>query len=59
MIKGIQIQEILNSRSQKSIKVILKTNKGMFYGCAPSGASTGKYEARTTSNKIAIKEFDK
>jgi len=59
MIKDINIQYILNSRKQKTIKAVIKTEKGIFYGCAPSGASTGRYEAKISSNKIAIQKFNK
>jgi len=59
MIKDIKIQEILNSRKQKAIRAVIKTNNGTFYGNAPSGASTGKYEAKISTNKIAIQRFNK
>jgi len=59
MIKAISVQEILNSRKEKTIRATIKTEKGTFYGNAPSGASTGKYEVKTSSNKIAINQFEK
>lgn len=59
MIKSISVNEIFNSRKKKSIHAIIKTEQGAFYGNAPSGASTGKYEAKTSSNKIAIQRFNK
>jgi len=59
MIKRISIDQVLDSRKNRQIRAILYTNTGTFYGCAPSGISTGKYEAKVKSNSIAIKEFEK
>lgn len=43
-IYNIQVQAIENSRKEKTIKVIIKTDYGMFSTSAPSGKSKGKYE---------------
>lgn len=45
MIKNITAREILDSRGNPTVEVELETKDGVFYGKAPSGASTGKYEA--------------
>jgi len=44
-IKSITAREILDSRGNPTVEVELTTEAGVFYGKAPSGASTGKYEA--------------
>ncbi len=59
MIKDIKIYQIYNSRKEKILKVVMKTGNGTFFANAPAGASRGKYEARTTSNMAAIREFAK
>jgi enolase len=45
-IRGVKALAILDSRKQKTIKVIIKTKKGKFKTSAPSGKSTGKFEAK-------------
>ncbi|MEF8847062.1 MAG: phosphopyruvate hydratase [Candidatus Paceibacterota bacterium] len=45
IIKNIEAREILDSRGNPTVEVELTTEAGVFYGKAPSGASTGKYEA--------------
>lgn len=45
-IKKIEAREILDSRGDPTIEVDLKTNDGVFRSSVPSGASTGKYEAK-------------
>lgn len=44
-IKSIEAREVLDSRGNPTVEVELVTKNGTFYGKAPSGASTGKYEA--------------
>ena len=44
-VKSIKAREILDSRGNPTVEVELETEGGTFYGRAPSGASTGKYEA--------------
>jgi enolase len=44
-ILKIQARQILDSRGLPTVKSIIKTKKGFFSGIAPSGASTGSYEA--------------
>ena len=44
-IKGIKAREILDSRGNPTIEVMLETEDGAFVDSAPSGASTGKREA--------------
>lgn len=44
-ITNIKAREILDSRGNPTVEIELHTEDGVFYGKAPSGASTGKYEA--------------
>ncbi len=44
-IKNIKAREISDSRGNPTVMVELTTDKGVFFASAPSGASTGKYEA--------------
>ena len=44
-IKGIKAREILDSRGNPTLEVMLETEDGAFIDSAPSGASTGKREA--------------
>lgn len=46
MIKKIKGEEILDSRGNPTIEVQLTTDFGVFRASVPSGASTGKYEAK-------------
>jgi enolase len=57
MIKDIRLTWIYNSAKQKTIKVFLKTDKGMFVASNPSGKSKGKYEAKPLDIKIIFKNF--
>lgn len=43
-IKEVEGKIIKNSRKEKTIEVIVKTQKGSFSASAPSGKSKGKYE---------------
>jgi enolase len=45
IIRKIVAREILDSRAFPTVEVDLYTDKGMFRAAAPSGASTGIYEA--------------
>ncbi|MFH1656460.1 MAG: phosphopyruvate hydratase [Candidatus Nealsonbacteria bacterium] len=45
-IKSIRAREILDSRGNPTVEVELETNDGFFIDSVPSGASTGKYEAK-------------
>ena len=59
MIKSIKAKEILNSRIEPTVKVELKTEKGVFEASVPSGASTGKYETKELSSLKAIRNIEK
>jgi len=59
MIKSIKAKEILNSRIEPTVKVELKTDKGLFQASVPSGASTGKYETKELSSLEAIENIEK
>lgn len=53
MIKDLYIVPNYNSRGERTLKVFLKTENGIYSGCAPSGKSRGKHEAKTLDiNKI-------
>ena len=54
MIKSIKAKEILNSRIEPTVKVELRTDKGLFEASVPSGASTGKNEAIALEARKAI-----
>ncbi len=45
-IKGVSAKSILDSRKEKTIQITIKTNAGVFSSSAPTGKSTGKYEAK-------------
>lgn len=57
MIKDIAILPIYNSRGEKTIKVFVKTDLGLFSACSPSGKSKGKYEAKTLEVDKILKFF--
>jgi enolase len=59
MIKDIILSEIYNSCKDKTIKVSIKTEKGIFSASPPSGTSTGKYEAKTLGIEEIKKNFPK
>ena len=54
-IKKILAREILDSRGNWTVEVELETPQDLFRDSAPSGASTGKYEAPTVSPEEAVK----
>ncbi|KAL6990443.1 Beta-enolase, partial [Sarracenia purpurea var. burkii] len=45
LITKVKARQILDSRGIPTVEVDLHTNKGMFRASAPSGASSGMYEA--------------
>ncbi len=59
MIKGIRTFPILDSRKKKTVKVVLKTDKGTYTASAASGTSEGKYEAKALSIGNALRNFKK
>lgn len=46
MIKNIKAREILDSRGSPTIEVTITTNNRKYTSSVPSGASTGKHEAK-------------
>jgi len=44
-IQSIKSRQILDSRSNPTVEVEIKTEKGTFFSSVPSGASRGKHEA--------------
>ncbi|MDP2926624.1 MAG: phosphopyruvate hydratase [bacterium] len=44
-IKKISARQVLDSKGQPTVQVILETDSGRFSASVPSGISTGKYEA--------------
>ncbi len=53
-IYNIQVRAIENSRREKTIQVIIKTNYGMFSTSAPSGKSKGKYEVPAYTKNLGL-----
>ncbi|CAN4101013.1 unnamed protein product [Withania somnifera] len=45
VITKVKARQILDSRGIPTVEVDLRTNKGLFRASAPSGASSGMYEA--------------
>jgi enolase len=50
-IKSVSAREILDSRGNPTIEADVVTAKGVFRAAAPSGASTGIYEALELRDK--------
>jgi len=50
-IKSVKAREILDSRGNPTVEVELKTEEKSFIASVPSGASTGKYEAKELRDK--------
>ncbi|HHE76526.1 MAG TPA: phosphopyruvate hydratase, partial [Candidatus Parcubacteria bacterium] len=46
LIKSVRAREILDSRGNPTVKVELEAGNGVFSASVPSGASTGKREAK-------------
>jgi len=59
MIRDVSVSTILNSRNEKTIKVFIKTDKGVYNASSPSGKSIGRWEAKTLSIKNILKNFSK
>lgn len=51
-INEVSAEAISDSRGEKTILVIIKTNAGDFSASSPSGKSTGKYEAKTYKKRL-------
>ncbi len=47
VIKKVSAKHILNSSKEKTIFVSIDTNVGRFFSSAPTGKSTGKFEAKS------------
>jgi len=58
-ITHIKAREILDSRGGWTVEVDLRTSQSLFRSSAPSGASTGKYEAPVVSAKKAVESINK
>jgi enolase len=57
MIKDLVLSQVYNAVKEKTIKVSIKTEKGVFSACAPSGTSAGEYEAKRLDVKTIVKNF--
>jgi enolase len=62
-INKIGAKSVLDSRKQKTIQVIVGTDKGDFKTSAPAGKSTGQYEVKSYAENLAgdiefIKKID-
>jgi enolase len=51
-IKEVSAKAILDSRGEKTILVLIKTDLGNFSASSPTGKSTGKYEAKPYKKNI-------
>lgn len=58
-IRNLKAREILDSRTNPTVEVELKTDKGVFRASVPSGASTGKYEAKVVKVSKAVENINK
>ena len=56
-ILSIKAREILDSRGSWTVEVKLETPQGLFVDSCPSGASTGKYEAKTVPAEKAVENI--
>lgn len=54
ILKKIGAGIVLDSRKERTIKVIVKTEKGNFITSAPAGKSKGKYEATSYAKNIEL-----
>lgn len=52
VVKGVSAKTILDSRKEKTIFITIDTNVGQFSASAPSGKSTGKYEAKPYKKNV-------
>ena len=57
-IISIKAREVLNSKNDKTVEVVLETTKGKFTSSIPSGVSKGSYEAVEIDVKQAIKNIE-
>lgn len=55
----IKARQILDSRGNWTVEVDLETPQGLFKDSAPSGASTGKYEAPIVSPEKAVRNINR
>ena len=58
LIEKIQAREIFDSRNKKTIEVKVIVAKKSFSSKVPSGASTGKHEAKAIENRKAIENIN-
>ena len=59
MIKNLSISKIFTSCNSRTIKVSIKTEKGIFSASSPLGTSKGKYEAKILNVNTIVKNFPK
>jgi len=57
MIKDLKISLVYNAVKEKTIKVTMKTEKGIFFASAAHGSSEGRYEAKELDINTIIKNF--
>lgn len=58
-IKDVFLSRVYNSRGEPSIRISVLTGRGLFSGCAPHGASSGRHEAKNLSVGKVEKMFPK
>ena len=61
-IKEVSAKSILDSRKEKTISILIKTNVGNFSASSPNGKSTGKFEKKSYKKNLegdikALKDF--
>jgi len=50
--KKIEARQILDSRKEETVEIAIETEKGKFVSSAPSGKSTGRFEARPYAKSL-------
>ncbi|MFB6075714.1 MAG: hypothetical protein ABEK17_01080 [Candidatus Aenigmatarchaeota archaeon] len=55
MIEGLDGYKIFNSRGEETLLIQLVTDKGKYFGSAPSGKSKGKHEAHSISIEKSLR----
>ncbi len=59
MIRDVRTLQVFNSRGDRTLKVYVETDAGIFSSCAPSGKSLSRYEVRAVEPEMALKLLPK
>jgi len=54
IIKEVKARAIKDSRKDKTVEVLIKTDFGLFVSASPSGKSKGRYEVPSYKNKLDL-----